>query len=521
MKEKNMKKLYLFILTIALSIFVVSCSDIELSLDQTDYTDQIEALAESIDQAVPAVINANFSLPIYEDYEIEYKFNDEMFTNEFIYESPFYDRDATLEYTIKRGKTELSFSSDFRHLSLESGYNATKIYLTLPVPLGQVGKEEYVQANVRVETRKNGVGIIEHETIAAQLRGRGNSTWFLSDKKPYRLRFDENTSILGMPKAKNYVLLAEYADKSLMRNVITQKMVSLMENLPYSLEVRFVELYVNEEYRGVYVLTEQVEVHKNKFTIESIPGEVNTGYFFEMDQRFYDQNITPGWDWIVVRDIPYEIKEPDPDDLGFTSTHATYLKAYIESVENALIAKSNYNNLINLNNWIEHFIVHEFVKNVDVGWSSVFMYKEKDGPLQYGPLWDFDLAYGNADYIDYGPEGFYGMRQYKNRMFKLMMDILEVRLLYREAYNNFYFDVLPELLEMIPVLSESISEMAHRNFLKWDIMNSYVWPNPAEVLAQKTHAGQVQYVVSYMNLRAEWMLNEINDQAFYYGDFGD
>jgi hypothetical protein len=101
------------------------------------------------------------------------------------------------------------------------------------------------------------------------------------------------------------------------------------------------------------------------------------------------------------------------------------------------------------------------------------------------------------------------------------MDILEVRLLYREAYNDFYFDVLPELLEMIPVLSESISEMAHRNFLKWDIMNSYVWPNPSEVLAQKTHAGQVQYVVSYMNLRAEWMLIEINNQAFYYGSFGD
>lgn len=519
-----MKKLYLLLLMIALSIFVVSCTDIELPItpvDPNDYTEQIELIAETIDEMIPEVVNSNFILPTYTDYEITYSFGEETLTNEFIYESPFYDRDEELSYTIKRGNTELNFESEFRHLSLDSGHNNTKIYLTLPVSLGQVEREDYVQTDVRVETKKNGIGVIEHETTAAQLRGRGNSTWFLSDKKPYRLRFDENTSILGMPAAKNYVLLAEHADKSLMRNVITQKMVSLMNDLPYSLETRFVELYINEDYRGVYVLTEQVEVHKNKFMIESIPGVANTGYFFELDQRFYDQNITPGWDWIVVRNIPYEIKEPDADDLAFTSAHATYLKAYIESVENALIAKSNYESLINLDNWIANFIVHEFVKNVDVGWSSVFMYKEKDGPLQYGPLWDFDLSYGNADYIDYGPEGFYGMRQYKNRMFKLMMDILEVRLLYREKFNDFYLDILPEMYDMIPVLASSISNMANRNFLKWDIMNSYVWPNPSEVLAQTTHAGQVQYVLSFMNLRAEWMHEEINSQDFYYAEFGD
>ncbi|MDO9628381.1 MAG: CotH kinase family protein [Acholeplasmataceae bacterium] len=519
-----MKKLYLFMLLILLLIFVVSCTNIDITLtpiDTIDYTEEIKALAKIIDESVPEVVNSNFSLPVENHYDITYTFGDSIFTNEFIYESPFFDRDATLEYKIKRGVTELTFTTEFRHLSLESGYNNTKIYLTLPVPLGQVGKEDYVQTNVRVETKKNSVGVIEHETAAAQLRGRGNSTWFLSDKKPYRLRFDENTSILGMPEAKNYVLLAEFADKSLMRNVITQKMVSLMDDLPYSLETRFVELYVNDDYRGVYVLTEHVEVHKNKFMIESIPGEINTGYFFEMDQRFYDHDIIPGWDWFVVRGVPYEIKDPDSDDLNFTSGHATYIKAYVEMVENMLIAKSNYQSYINLDNWIAHFIVHEFVKNVDVGWSSVFMYKEKDGPLQYGPLWDFDLAYGNADYIDYGPEGFYGMRQHKNRMFKLMMDILEVRLLYRERYNDFYLDVLPQVLEMIPVLAESISNMAHRNFLKWDIMNRYIWPNPWEVLAETTHQGQVQYVMSFMNQRAEWMLNEINNQAFYYGQFGD
>jgi spore coat protein CotH len=80
----------------------------------------------------------------------------------------------------------------------------------------------------------------------------------------------------------------------------------------------------------------------------------------------------------------------------------------------AIEQQDGYEDLIDLDNWIDYFIIQEFVKNVDVGWSSVYMYKEPQGKLKFGPVWDFDLAYGNADYIDYGPENWYGMREYKN-----------------------------------------------------------------------------------------------------------
>jgi hypothetical protein len=513
-----MKKLNVMILVILFLFMLAGCEGI---LDSTDYTDVIEAHNETIIDSLPSMINTDFTLPDQDGFSITWSIDDTVLENKIIYERPFYDQEKILEYTIRKGRTKLSFEHAFTLTAPESGLNRNRIYLTLPVSLGQVNKVDYVSAEVKVETVVNGEKTVEHETDQAQLRGRGNSTWSTYPKKSYRLRFDNNTSILGMPAAKNYVLSADHSDKSFMRNLIVHKMVSLMNDLPYAIEVRYVELYVNDEYRGLYILAEQVEVHKNKFSITSIPGVLDTGYFLEMDQRFYDRNIEPGYDWIVVRSIPYEIKEPDPDDVGYTENHANYIFEYMIEVENALIAKSGYQSLIDVNNWIDHFIIHELVKNVDVGWSSVFMYKEQGGVLKYGPLWDFDLAIGNADYIDYGPENFYGMRRYKNRMFKLMMDIPEIREQFALKYRDFYDEVLPVIFDMIPVVASSIQALANRNFTRWDIMGNYVWPNPWEVWSLTTHPLQVTYVINYLSSRSVWLYHAVGTNAYRNGQFGD
>lgn len=513
-----MKKLSVIVL-IMLSLFILSSC--EGFLNNTDYTEVIDEFSESLKDELPMMINADFVLPTSGEFSIAWSIDGLELIDKLSYERPFYDQEKVLEFTIKKGKTELSFEHEFILAAPESGLNMNKIHLTLPVSIGQVNKVDYVDAEVKVETVVNDEVITELETNEAKLRGRGNSTLGLADKKPYRLRFDNNTSILGMPAAKNYVLLANHFDKSFMRNMVAQKLVSLMNDLPYALQVRYVELYVNEEYRGLYVLTEQVEVHKNKFNIESIPGTLNTGYFLEMDQRFYEQNKEPGFDWVVVRSIPYEIKEPDPEDVGYTEHHAIYIFEYMIEVENALISKTGYESLIDVNNWIDHFIIHELLKNVDIGWSSVFLYKERNGVLKFGPLWDFDLAIGNADYIDYGPENFYGMRQYKNRLFKLMMDVPEIRDQFAAKYRDFYDNILPIIFEMIPVLAESIEPLAQNNFTRWNIMGSYVWPNPYEVWTLTTHQQQVDYVLNYLSARSIWLYHGVNTDNYRNGQFGD
>ena len=508
-----MKKITMMIMIVAMSIGIFGCETV-------DYDLLFEERSNEIIAAIPDTINTNFALPTFDDVEVSFEYLDVSFgEGEFIYESPFYDQDVELNYIISKGNQTAEFTETIHLLADDSGYNGYKLYIDLPYSVNNVTLDEYTQATVLGIMTKNGIAETDVETNAAQIRGRRNSTWFSYPKKPFRLRFDENTSLFGMPEAKNYVLLAEYADKSLMRNAVVHKMSSLLDNLSYTLEVRFVELYMNTVYMGLYVLTEQVEFHKNKLNIETIAGIADTGYLFELDMRYYDNFTALNDEWFMVADKPYNIKEPDSDDLEYSSVHSEYLTNYLTSVENALIAKSGYETLMDVPGWIDFFIMHELMKNVDVGFSSVFYYKEAGGPLRPGPLWDFDFAIGNADYIDYGPENFYGMKAYKNRLFKLMMDVPELRLQFRERFNDIFYDVLPEVYDMIPILSESIETQANRNFDKWEIMEIYVWPNPEEVMNENTFMGQVAYLELYLHERSNWMYGIMFEDEYLNGIF--
>jgi len=389
----------------------------------------------------------------------------------------------------------------------------------LPYSVNNVTDVDYTQASITATMAKNGSTEIELDTDAAQIRGRGNSTWLSYPKKPFKIKFDVKTSLFGMPSSRDYVLLAEYADKSLMRNTIVHKMSSLMNYLPYSIETRFVELYVNTVYFGVYVLTEQIEFQSNKLSVESIAGTANTGYLFELDKRLYDIYDLPNNTWFEVGSQPYAIVEPQSDDPLFSDIHKTYLTLYMNQVEDALMAKTGYETLIDVDAWIDYFIIHELTKNVDVGFSSVYLYKEANGPLKPGPLWDFDFAIGNADYIDYGPEGFYGMMPYKNRLFTLLLDIPEVRQKFTERYSDFYYDALPLILEMIPILASSIEDQAERNFDKWQILDISFWPNPMEVINANSFAAQVTYVENYLSLRGDWIFVTVYEDNFRDGIF--
>lgn len=507
-----MRKILAFVLTLLGVIFITGCKrvDVEALFAETSQT---------IEAAIPKTINHDFDLPVFNDVDVTYQLGDLTYTDKFEYASPFYDTETEFKYTLKRGNKTQDYSIDVTLLSKESGYNENKLYLSLPMSVTAVTDQDYMQASVLAVTNQNGVNVTDTETDLAKIRGRGNTTWLSYPKKPYKLKFDNNTSLFGMKKAKEYVLLAEYADKSLMRNTIVQKMASLTKSLPYVLETRYVELYVNTVYMGFYVLTEQVEFQKNRLDVESVAGMANTGYLLELDMRLYDQGTPAGWDWFVVADDPYQIREPKTDDPLYTIVNTNYIQDYLQQVDDALVAKSGYESLIDVNAWIDYFIIQELTKNVDVGYSSVYLYKEKDGPLKPGPLWDFDFAIGNADYIDYGPTGFYGMKEYKNRMFMLMMDIPEIRNEYRERFSDFYLDQMDKINTMIDALSLSIEDMANTNFEKWDTLDFYVWPNPDEVVNAHTFLDQVTYVKNYLDERSDWIYQTMYEDDYVNGIF--
>jgi len=504
-----MIKKTLFLLMLFFSaLFLIAC----------DQAGDFDDVVSDIKEQLPRLVNADFVLPQTDEATIEWRYEGEWLADRFVFESPFFVTDTELVATIRIGFATETVRFPLTLVPLESAENDNRIDIQMPITLDQLTRETYVDADIRIHTKKNGRDVLEHETTDVRVRGRGNSTWFMP-KKPLRIRFEDKTSILGLPKAKKYVLLAEYSDKSLLRNTLVHKFSGLLDHIEHAISTRTVELYVNGSYEGVYTLAEQVEVYDTKLAVEVNPKMIDTGYFLEIDHRFYENNEQEGREWFLIEGIPYQVKEPEMEEPFYTIEHTAFIQTVLREVEDALIRKQGYEDVIDLDNWIDYFLVQELFKNVDVGFSSVFIYRQPAGKIKLGPLWDFDLALGNADYIDYGPENFYGMLPYKNRWFELMMDIPDVRERFRLRYKEVYQDAVRPLLQAIPYLGLQMEEKAERNFERWDILDRYVWPNPQPVVLRQTYSEQVQYVRDYLTDRALWLYYAIDGDRYQSGRF--
>jgi hypothetical protein len=121
-------------------------------------------------------------------------------------------------------------------------------------------------------------------------------------------------------------------------------------------------------------------------------------------------------------------------------------------------------------------MIQEIAKNVDVGWGSVFMVKETGGKLKHMPHWDFDLAFGNADYIDYGPVGHWGWaNEEKNDFFTLMMKIPEIRSRFKQKLIAYETSMLPELIQYLNTNEPRLSALSQSNFQLWPMDGCEGW----------------------------------------------
>ncbi len=502
-----------------LILFIIyGCQEIEQTESSIEnHTYLFDDVSDAIGDMLPLHFNQDIVLPEFDDVKLIWKIDGVTIKDVLHYEPPFVDTLTEIQVDITIDNMTKTFTYPITILAPDSALNQNIMHIYVDVPIEQVTKTTYRNAAVFVQSQINNNKETVFENNRVEIRGRGNSTWGMP-KKPYRLRFADEVSILGMPQARNYVLLAEYADKSLLRNIIAYKFSSMLDHIEYAVSSRVVEVYFNEEYHGVYVLTEQIEIHENKLYVESIPGVVVTGYFLELDQRFYEQGNVIGVDGISVSNIPYIIKEPSPKS-ELTQEQILFINNYILSMEEALIEKEGYEQYIDVDNFIDYFIVQELFKNVDVGFGSVYFYKRPNDVIRMGPIWDFDLAIGNADYIDYGPYNWYGMRNYKNRWFKLMMNVPEIRERFKERYIEIYHEKIPLLLDALEKLGEAMSIPARRNFIHWDILGKYDWPNPPEVVNARTYQEQVNYVYDYIAQRSLWIKTVVQSQEFQNGIF--
>lgn len=299
---------------------------------------------------------------------------------------------------------------------------------------------------------------------------------------------NKNVSLLGLPPENDWILSAPYSDKTLIRNILAYDISRGLGH--YAPRTRLCELVINEEYVGVYVLTEKIKRDENRVNISKLKqkeingDDVTGGYIIKIDKPTGDSG--PFWE-SKIGGINFQFEYPKHDEI--VSEQKKYIKNYIDSFEQALISDDftdpeiGYRQYINEDSFIDFFIVNELSKNVDAFIFSTYFYKDKDskgGKLTMGPVWDFNLSFGNADYKEgFSTKGFQvNVNESPWWWNKLLSDSTFVENLgNRWSYlrNSKLSD--NSMISKIDSLSLVLNEAQERNFNRWNILGTDIWPN--------------------------------------------
>lgn len=339
------------------------------------------------------------------------------------------------------------------------------------------------------------------KTLNGQIRGRGNSTWEFP-KKPFRIKFSSKESLLGLPKDKDWVFLANYSDKTLLRTVLAFEIGKRMK-MEYTPRYKIVNVSINGKFVGNYVMTEHVKKATDRINI--VKEDITGGYLLELDQ--YRDG-----DYVIETNngIPFVIKEPS----SLSGDELNYISSYMQEIENVLESPNfndpvfGYESLIDTDSFIKWYLVNEIMKNSDAAnYSSIYYYKSSYEKLKMGPIWDFDTSAGNNNYTDAEyPEGWW-IREKGKWFSKLFNDYKfenKVKLEWKKIQTMGLSK--NDLLTFIDKKAEALKNTQVDNFNKWDILNIYVWPNP---IVTGSYEGEVSYLKEWISTRMDWIKSEL------------
>jgi len=371
-----------------------------------------------------------------------------------------------------------------------------------------------------------------HEFIGRtgiNVRGKTSASW---PKKQYRLETwdeyddDKDVSILGFPAESDWILQGPYSDKSLMRNVLSYQWSNDIGR--YAVRTRFIEMFLNtnggevsmSDYVGVYALMENIKRNRNRVDITKLDPADNTepaitgGYIIKNDkidsgEQYFRTNI--GIRLIYV----------DPDSTDITPQQMAWIQNYIRNFESVLSGSGftdpvdGYAKYIDVDSFIDHHIIVEMTKNIDGIRLSTYLYKDRGGKLNMGPVWDYNLSLGNANYYEgWRPDGWYhevrglwtpGYEGYPSyEWYRRLFEDPEFELHYWDRWYALRKDVYSteKLLGDIDMYDALLDEAQARNFDRWNILGRYLWPN---WFIADTHQEEINWMKQWLATRLEWI----------------
>jgi hypothetical protein len=364
-------------------------------------------------------------------------------------------------------------------------------------------------------------------------RVRGRSSSFLWPKMQYALEIwdqyddDESVSVLGLPRESDWILLGPYSDKTLMRTVLPYQWSNEIGR--YATRTRFVEMFLDtddrflsyDDYLGVYLFMEKIKRDDNRVAIKELAPahndepEITGGYILRKDWA-----ESPHFDTVTGMELEY--REPKAEEIS--EPQKDYIKGYIDEFETVLYGGNfrdpvdGYAKYIDVDSFIDHHLLTEMPKNGDGYYHSTFMFKDRGGKLELGPLWDYNLSMGNfgSGTLSSPLDWYYPVRSENgtHKWFIRLFEDLEFRLRTADRWFDLRENVFSnsKLLADIDGYALLLDEAQVRNFARWDILGQQIDYNPPGWRDRDTFQKEVDWLKTWLEDRLAWMDQAIAEE---------
>lgn len=370
------------------------------------------------------------------------------------------------------------------------------------------------------------------------IKGRGNSSWNNAPKKSYTIKFEKKQNFLDLGENKSFALVANYFDKTLLRNLASYELgKNIFDKMPWNPGGKCVNLFLNNVYQGVYLAVETIKISKNRIDIPDISECTDLekideyGFVLEVDTR-QDENFV----FKTKRNVPFSLKEPDAADFGedVKKEIEEAIQQKVQAAEDALYSESKDFSCLDLDSFADWWLLEELAKNTDSNfYSSCYMYfNPEEKRFFMGPVWDFDLGWGNINSYNSFEDSVTGFKaeesvdktsedgsliKYESWIAQLLKSSE-----FREKARNRWNELKPKIEEYFG--PENSTDSAYEkhfaalaspqndaalNFERWPVLGKSVWKSPSDSEKRKTYEAEKEFFIKWKNARIEWLSSNL------------